>query len=79
MVIRAAANKENGKIIGAQIIAYDGVDQRIDVLANAISFGATAEDLFQLNLAYTPPFSTTKDPIHYSIVSRKRNRLGNIK
>jgi len=66
MVIKAIANKENGKILGAQIIGYDGVDKRIDVLATAISFGATAEDLFPLDLAYAPPFSTTKDPIHYT-------------
>lgn len=66
MVIKAIANKENGKILGAQIIGYDGVDKRIDVLATAISFGATAEDLFHLDLAYAPPFSATKDPIHYT-------------
>jgi len=66
MVIKAIANKENGKILGAQIIGYDGVDKRIDVFATAISFGATAEDLFHLDLAYAPPFSTTKDPIHYT-------------
>jgi len=65
-VIKAIANKENGKILGAQIIGYDGVDKRIDVFATAISFGATAEDLFHLDLAYAPPFSTTKDPIHYT-------------
>ncbi|WP_270788427.1 FAD-dependent oxidoreductase, partial [Enterococcus casseliflavus] len=52
MVIKAIANKENGKILGAQIIGYDGVDKRIDVFATAISFGATAEDLFHLDLAY---------------------------
>ena len=66
MVIKAIANKKNGKILGAQIIGYDGVDKRIDVLATAISFGAAAEDLFHLDLAYAPPFSTTKDPIHYT-------------
>lgn len=66
MVIKAIANKENGKILGAQIIGHDGVDKRIDVLATAISFGAIAEDLFHLDLAYAPPFSTTKDPIHYT-------------
>jgi rhodanese-related sulfurtransferase len=42
------------------------VDKRIDVLATAISFGAVAEDLFHLDLAYSPPFATTKDPVHYT-------------
>jgi rhodanese-related sulfurtransferase len=39
---------------------------RIDVLATAITFGACAEDLFHLDLAYSPPFATTKDPVHYT-------------
>jgi len=42
------------------------VDKRIDVMATAISFGATAEDLMHLDLAYAPPYATTKDPILYS-------------
>lgn len=66
MVIKALADKQTNRIIGAQIIGYDGVDKRIDVLATAISFGATAEDLFHLDLAYAPPFATTKDPVHYT-------------
>ena len=66
MVIKAIADKSSGRVLGAQIIGYDGVDKRIDVLATAISFGALAEDLFDLDLAYAPPFSTTKDPVHYT-------------
>ncbi len=62
MVIKAIANKENGKILGAQIIGYDGVDKRIDVLATAISFGAAAEDLFHLDLAYIHLFLQQKIP-----------------
>ena len=42
------------------------MDKRIDVLATAITFGAHVEDLFHLDLAYAPPFSTTKDPVHYA-------------
>lgn len=66
MVIKALADKKTDRLIGAQIIGYEGVDKRIDVLATAISFGAKAEDLFHLDLAYAPPFSTTKDPVHYT-------------
>lgn len=66
MVIKAIADRDNGRILGVQIIGHEGVDKRIDVFATAISFGALAEDLFHLDLAYAPPYSTTKDPIHYT-------------
>ncbi|AQP73373.1 FAD-dependent oxidoreductase [Listeria monocytogenes] len=66
LTIKALADKSSGRIIGAQIIGQQGVDKRIDVIATAISFGAVAEDLFHLDLAYAPPFATTKDPILYT-------------
>lgn len=66
LTIKALAEKSSGRIIGAQIIGQQGVDKRIDVIATAISFGAVAEDLFHLDLAYAPPFATTKDPILYT-------------
>jgi NADPH-dependent 2,4-dienoyl-CoA reductase/sulfur reductase-like enzyme/rhodanese-related sulfurtransferase len=66
LIIKAIAERGTGTLLGAQIIGPQGVDKRIDVLATAISFGAHAEDLFHLDLAYSPPFATTKDPIHYT-------------
>ena len=66
MTIKAVADRASGRLLGAQIVGRDGVDKRIDVLATAISFGAKAEDLFYLDLAYAPPFSTTKDPVMYT-------------
>jgi rhodanese-related sulfurtransferase len=66
MVIKAIADRATGRLLGAQIIGPQGVDKRIDVLATAITFGATAGDLFHLDLAYAPPFATTKDPVHYT-------------
>lgn len=66
MVIKSIADRNTGKLLGVQIIGYDGVDKRIDVFVTAISFGARAEDLFHLDLAYAPPFSTTKDPVMYT-------------
>ena len=54
----------NGKVLGGQIVGYNGVDKRIDVLATAIRFGATIYDLKELELAYAPPFSSAKDPIN---------------
>lgn len=66
MMIKAIADKNTGKVLGTQIIGKAGVDKRIDVFATAISFGAKAEDLFHLDLAYAPPFSTAKDPVMYT-------------
>lgn len=66
MTIKAVIEGHTNKLIGAQIIGYDGVDKRIDVLATAITYGAKADDLFHLDLAYTPAFSTTKDPVLYT-------------
>ena len=66
IVVKAVADRASGRLLGAQAIGAEGVDKRIDVLATAITFGATAADLFHLDLAYSPPFATTKDPVHYT-------------
>jgi NADPH-dependent 2,4-dienoyl-CoA reductase/sulfur reductase-like enzyme/rhodanese-related sulfurtransferase len=66
MVIKAVADKRDGRLLGVQIVGYEGVDKRIDVFATAITYKAKAEDLFHLDLAYAPPFSTTKDPVMYT-------------
>lgn len=66
MVIKAIADKKSGSVIGVQIIGTSGVDKRMDVFVTAITFGAKAEDLFHLDLAYAPPFSTAKDPVMYT-------------
>lgn len=66
MVIKAIADKNTERILGAQIIGYEGVDKRIDVFATLITYGAKVDELFHLDLAYAPPFSTTKDPVHYT-------------
>ncbi len=66
MVIKGIADKTSGRLLGAQIVGYEGVDKRIDVFVTAITFKAKVEDLFHLDLAYAPPFSTTKDPVMYT-------------
>ncbi|NLC55164.1 MAG: FAD-dependent oxidoreductase [Erysipelothrix sp.] len=53
-----------GKILGAQIVGYEGVDKRIDVIATAIRFNGTIYDLCELELAYAPPYSSAKDPVN---------------
>lgn len=66
MLIKSIADKATGRLLGVQIIGEDGVDKRIDVFATLITYKASVEELFHLDLAYAPPFSTTKDPVHYT-------------
>lgn len=66
LFIKAVADKNTGRLLGVQIAGESGVDKRIDVFATAITFGALVSDLFHLDLAYAPPFSTTKDPVMYT-------------
>lgn len=66
IVIKAIADRKTSRILGVQIVGAEGVDKRIDVFVTAISLKAKAKDLFHLDLAYAPPFSTTKDPVMYT-------------
>ena len=66
IIIKALADRTTGRLIGVQIVGENGVDKRIDVFVTAMTFGAKAEDLFHLDLAYAPPYSTTKDPVMYT-------------
>lgn len=64
MSIKTIFEKTTGKILGAQIVGYDGVDKRADVMATAIRNGLSAYDLTELELCYAPPFSSAKDPVN---------------
>lgn len=75
MTMKVIFEKETYRILGAQIIGYDGVDKRIDVLATAIRAGMKAYDLAELDLAYAPPYSSAKDPVNMAgyIIENIRN------
>ena len=64
MIIKTLFDPENGRILGAQIVGKDGVDKRIDLLANAVRFGQTCYELQEEELSYAPPFSSAKDPVN---------------
>lgn len=63
--IKTLYEKGTGKILGAQLVGYDGVDKRCDVIATAIRAGMTAYDLTELELCYAPPFGSAKDPVNF--------------
>ena len=64
MTMKVLFEKETYRILGAQIVGYEGVDKRIDVLATAIHAGLKATQLKDLDLAYAPPYSSAKDPVN---------------
>lgn len=64
MTIKVVFEQQTYRLLGAQIVGYDGVDKRIDVLATAIRAGLKATDLAELDLAYAPPYSSAKDPVN---------------
>ena len=64
MTMKVVFEKETYRLLGAQIVGYEGVDKRIDVLATAIHAGMKATELKELDLAYAPPYSSAKDPVN---------------
>lgn len=64
MTMKLVYDRPTLRVLGAQIVGYEGVDKRIDVLATAIHAGMTAPQLKELDLAYAPPYSSAKDPVN---------------
>lgn len=64
MTMKVVYEKETYRLLGAQIVGYEGVDKRIDVLATAIRAGIKATQLKDLDLTYAPPYSSAKDPVN---------------
>lgn len=64
MTMKVVFEKDSYRLLGAQIIGFDGVDKRIDVIATAIHAGMKATELKNLDLAYAPSYSSAKDPVN---------------
>lgn len=63
MTIKVVFSPETRRLLGAQIVGYDGVDKRIDQFARIIKDGGTVDDLTRTEHAYAPPYSSAKDPV----------------
>ena len=63
MTMKVLYELSTRRILGAQIVGFDGVDKRIDVIATAMQGGILADELHHLDLAYAPPYSSAKDPV----------------
>lgn len=64
MSVKILFSPENGRLLGAQIVGFDGVDKRIEMLAQVIQNQGTVADLMELEHAYAPPYSSAKDPVN---------------
>lgn len=63
MTVKITFSPKDGKLLGAQIVGYNGVDKRIDEFSQVIKHQGTIYDLIALEQAYAPPFSSAKDPV----------------
>lgn len=79
MTMKVVYAKDTLKILGAQIVGYEGVDKRIDVIATAIHAGVKADALKDLDLAYAPPYSSAKDPVNMAGFMIENIETGKIK
>ena len=79
MTMKVVFEKESYRLLGAQIVGYEGVDKRIDVLATAIHAGLKATQLKNLDLAYAPPYSSAKDPVNMAGYMIDNIASGNMK
>ena len=63
MTIKVIFSPDSGRLLGAQIVGYEGVDKRIDLFAQVIKNNGTIYDLTRTEHAYAPPYSSAKDPV----------------
>jgi len=74
--LKLVYEEATGRLLGAQAVGRAGVDKRLDVIATAIHFGGTVNDLASLDLAYAPQFSSAKDPVHEAGFVAQNQRSG---
>lgn len=79
MSIKTVFEAPSGRILGAQLVGFDGVDKRCDVFATAIRAGMTVQDLTELELSYAPPFSSAKDPVNMAGYAAENVLTGKVK
>ena len=77
LVLKLIVEAGSRKVLGAQGIGAGEVIKRIDVVATALNFGATVDDLADLDLGYAPPFNTPIDPVHHT-ANIVRNKIDGV-
>lgn len=79
MTVKTLFAPSTGKVLGAQIVGFEGVDKRADLMATAVRFGLTTKHLTELELCYAPPFSSAKDPVNMAGFAAENVRKGLVK
>ncbi len=64
MTIKILFSPDGGKLLGAQVVGYEGADKRLEMMAVVLKSGGTVYDLMEVEQAYAPPFSSAKDPVN---------------
>ncbi len=64
ILVKLVAEMSNNRLLGGQVVGPGETAKRIDVLATALTFGATVDDIANLDLAYAPPYNSAMDPLH---------------
>jgi len=67
ITVKALAERETGRLLGAQIVGVEGAAKRIDVFATALHAGFDVEEMINLDLSYAPPYSGVWDPVHLAV------------
>ncbi len=79
MTLKLLFSPEEGKVLGGQIVGYDGVDKRIDLIATVLLKNGTIYDLQEIDHAYAPPFSSAKDPVNMAGFAAENIIQGKVK
>lgn len=64
MTLKINFSPDDGRLLGAQVVGYDGADKRLEMMAAVLRNGGSIYDLMELEQAYAPPFSSAKDPVN---------------
>jgi NADPH-dependent 2,4-dienoyl-CoA reductase/sulfur reductase-like enzyme/rhodanese-related sulfurtransferase len=77
ILVKLVAEKSSGKLLGGQVVGPGDTAKRIDVLATALSFSATVDNLTNIDLAYAPPYNSALDPLHNAanVIRNKQSGL----
>ncbi len=62
--VKIQFSPKDGRLYGAQVVGFDGVDKRIEMLAQVVKAKGSIYDLMELEHAYAPPYSSAKDPVN---------------
>ncbi len=77
ILVKLVAEKANGRLLGGQVVGPGDAAKRIDVLATALTFGTSVDDLANTDLAYAPPYNSALDPLHNAanVIRNKQESL----